>query len=154
MSCLAVHIFFFRHSIFCTQVLRVFTTPAEEKERAADGGGSRSRKREGKGKKERIQGTYCWMQYHHRQQTQLIKSNIMSLPTVWFQNLNFVLIADFQLLNTSRTKFCTFLSASWDKVSKRPNFSGTWCPDNAKTKEHQTCRKPNLWLKSWSSHHW
>ena len=34
-----------------------------------------------------------------------------------------------------------FLITLQDKVSWRPNFNRTQCPDDAKTAGHQTCRK-------------
>ena len=39
-----------------------------------------------------------------------------------------------------------FLSTLQDKVSWRPNFNRTRCPDEAKTVGHKTCRKQNPWL--------
>ena len=43
-----------------------------------------------------------------------------------------------------------FLSTLSDKVSWRPNFNKTWCPDDSKTIGHQTCEKQHLRL--WTKH--
>ena len=39
-----------------------------------------------------------------------------------------------------------FLSTLQDKVSWRPNFDRTWCPDDAKIVGHQTYIEENPWL--------